>query len=52
MVSTIPNIIGAVLQGVCVVSKSPEILIIGRFVTGIGCGKFHFLEFWGKDKNL
>lgn len=38
MVSHIPGFIGATLQSVCVAAKSPELLIVGRFVTGISCG--------------
>ena len=40
MLSHIPAFIGAVVQTLCVIAKSPELLIIGRFITGINCGMY------------
>lgn len=36
--SHIPAFIGAILSTICVAAKVPELLMIGRFVTGINCG--------------
>ena len=31
--------IGAAMSTACVAAKSPELLIIGRVITGINCGR-------------
>jgi len=38
MVSNIPAILGAVVSVLCVRFNMPELLMIGRFITGINCG--------------
>jgi len=40
LISCIPAYIGAVLCAVCQLAASPELLMIGRFVTGINCGAY------------
>ena len=37
--SHIPCFIGAILSACCVIAKLPELLMVGRFFTGINCGK-------------
>lgn len=37
--SHIPAFIGAVVSCVCLVAQAPELLMVGRFITGINCGK-------------
>lgn len=32
-------VLGAVVSCVCVMAKAPELLMLGRFITGINCGK-------------
>ena len=39
MFSHIFAILGAVVSCVCVKAKAPELLMLGRFITGINCGK-------------
>ena len=39
LLSHIPAFIGAVVQWLCVYANSPELLIIGRFIQGLNCGK-------------
>jgi len=38
MVSNIPAILGAAVSVLCVRFNMPELLMIGRFITGINCG--------------
>jgi SP family facilitated glucose transporter-like MFS transporter 1 len=38
LLSCIPAFIGAILCACCTAASSPELLMIGRFVTGINCG--------------
>ena len=38
LISCIPAYIGAVLCAVCQWAASPELLMVGRFVTGLNCG--------------
>jgi len=38
LISCVPAYIGAVLCFVCQLAASPELLMVGRFVTGINCG--------------
>ena len=38
MVSNIPAILGAAVSVLCVTFSLPELLMIGRFITGINCG--------------
>jgi len=40
MVSNIPAILGAVVSVLCVRFNMPELLMIGRFITGINCGMY------------
>ena len=57
LISCIPAYIGAVLCAVCQLATSPELLMVGRFVTGINCGVYkgisgfilHFAEFCQKS---
>ena len=39
MFSHIFAVLGAVVSCVCVMAKAPELLMLGRFITGINCGK-------------
>jgi len=39
LISNLPAIAGAVLSAVCVRMQLPELLLIGRLLTGINCGK-------------
>ena len=38
LVSNVPAIVGAVVSVLCVRFEMPELLMIGRFFTGINCG--------------
>jgi len=38
LVSNIPAILGATVSVLCVRFSMPELLMIGRFITGINCG--------------
>jgi len=38
MVSNVPAILGAAVSVLCVKFNMPELLMIGRFITGINCG--------------
>ena len=40
------SIVGSVLMGCCQVAGSPELLIVGRFVIGISCGKYVYIITW------
>jgi len=40
LISCIPAYIGAVLCVVCQLAAAPELLMIGRFVTGLNCGVY------------
>ena len=40
LISCIPAYIGAVLCVLCQLASSPELLMFGRFVTGINCGMY------------
>ena len=40
LISCIPAFIGALLCVVCQLAVSPELLMIGRFVTGLNCGMY------------
>jgi len=40
LISCIPAYVGAALCAVCQLAKSPELLMIGRFITGINCGTY------------
>jgi len=40
LISCVPAYIGGVLCVVCQLAASPELLMIGRFVTGINCGAY------------
>ena len=44
LLSHIPAIVGAVLSCLCVVAKAPELLMIGRVVTGFNCGEYSSTE--------
>ena len=39
MFSHIFAILGAVVSCLCVEANAPELLMVGRFITGINCGK-------------
>jgi len=41
LISCIPAYIGALLCVFCQLAASPELLMIGRFVTGINCGAYN-----------
>jgi len=38
LVSNIPALLGATVSVLCVTFNMPELLMIGRFITGINCG--------------
>jgi len=40
LISCIPAYIGAVLCVICQLAASPELLMCGRFVTGLNCGAY------------
>lgn len=40
LISCIPAYIGAVLCAVCQLAASPELLMMGRFITGLNCGMY------------
>jgi len=43
LISCVPAYIGAVLCVVCQLATSPELLMIGRLVTGINCGAYEII---------
>ena len=38
IVSNIPALVGAGVSWSCLVAAWPELLMVGRFITGISCG--------------
>jgi len=45
LVSNIPAVLGAAVSVLCVRFSIPELLMIGRFITGINCGRHRSVSF-------